>query len=118
MSKRARRVNNASNQLETLTENQKVFLEMLQDLGYVLNRDIKVKPKECSLVVRCTPTVVKRYVPTFYVEPELTMYDVDSSYDCEFLNKVKTSVESQGIEMSIVRREEFPFGEYVVKADG
>lgn len=103
---------------DTLTEKQKIFLGILQDLGYVLYKDIKIKPRECSLVIRRTPTVVKRYIPTFYVEPELTMYDVDSSYDATFLDEVKASVETQGIEMSIVRPEEFPFDEYVLKSNG
>lgn len=112
------RSENFNQVFHTLTEKQKIFLGVLQDLGYILERDIKIKPKECSLVVRCNPTVVKRYIPTFYVEPELTMYDVDSSYDADFLDQVKASVETQGIEMSIVRPEEFPFDEYVLKSNG
>ena len=99
---------------ERLTHKQRAFLHYLEDLGYELGRDILLQPKEVSVMVNCRSSVFKRYVPAFYVVPELTCYDVDSHHDLDFLARVRDRLVRDGHELEVVTEAEFPFDEYVM----
>jgi hypothetical protein len=102
---------------ESLSSKQRAFLNFLEQLGYEYGKDVVIKPNDMSVLVSCASTVYKKYVPTFFVVPELTAYDVDSNYNDNFLNKARLSLETNGYELSIVT-EEFPFDEYLTSSEG
>lgn len=96
-----------------MTPRQAAFLNYLKDLGYD-EADIVYRPSELvqSLVTGRT-TVLRRYTPTFYVAPELTVYDVDGRLTEDARIELLSLYEGDGYEFHAITEADFPFDEYV-----
>ncbi len=96
-----------------MTPRQAAFLDYLKTLGYG-DGDVEYRPPAMARNLSTgSSTVVKKYTPTFFVAPELTVYDVGSKLSEGALGALATAYEGDGYEFRSVTEADFPFDEYV-----
>jgi hypothetical protein len=95
-----------------MTTQHSAFLYYLKELGYTDN-DIEYQPIDMARNLVIGAGVVRKYTPTFFVAPELTVYDIGSKLNKNALEELTASYRNAGYEFQSVSEEDFPFDEYV-----
>ena len=96
-----------------MTPRQAAFLDYLKSLGYG-DDDVVYRPANMRILLKNDERAVCRvYVPTFFVVPESTLYDVDSGLTLDQEGKLAFACERDGHVLRIVSEADFPFDEYV-----